>query len=301
MDGSIDHSGSAPPLLNTPIDFSSLDQTKIQQKATQLAKNSPLAQDTIEKFLTHLVKNGGELGSSELDALEADNPILVFSDTSTSNAAKMQKVIDANPWFSPNPLVAFMINFMELLVEMMKIKLVEAIEVLAPAINMIMKMAKDIAHLIKDIAHKEMAMHIAAAVAAGVTATASVLSVAYSIGEISSAKTEVMGGPEGKTPTKELSVAEGMRIAGYTQAIQQMGSAVGKITEESTAAAMKMQKAPLEALKTIIEHALKIIGDRRMNSAIDAYKEADSIVSQLLQNLQKIIDENIRAHGFGHS
>ncbi len=58
-----------------------------------------------------------------------------------------------------------------------------------------------------------------------------------------------------------------------------------------------MKKAALEATKTLTENALKV-AERRLSSASDAYKTADEMITQILQNLQKVIDEAYKAHGW---
>ncbi len=256
--------------IQQPIDLSTMNQSEKQNLAETMVSNNPdLTMDQAVDMLTYVESMGVNLDQSHIDNLQTGNPILVPPAVVDAVVSEVLSNIEGNAWFSPNPFATITICMLELQAELSKIKLEEGM-IQSVMINTTLDMAKDLADTIKDIHHNEAMMHIAAAVAAGIGG------IANAIGGAGSIKTGNMG-------------------------YQALGQGIGQIAtmgEKIVAAILTLDKAQLEYSKTIIENAMRILQDRGMSSASEAQRAADEMISQILQKLDKIIDEAYRAHGF---
>jgi hypothetical protein len=268
------------PQLNVPLDLSTLSDTELQNEAAVIAKATPFfTEDQIVDQLTFLKENGIALEQKNIDNLVAGNPILTPPDIADYifSAAALDSVDGPNYWLSPTPLVAFVVIYLNLQAELSKMKVVEA-QMLADSIALSAELAKETAEIIIKVAEAERAMHIASAVAGAITAVASIASFARA------SKLRSQGADEGT-------------IMANTQLIGQGGSALGTIMEKAMHAQYTLVKGQEEALKTLVESTTRI-AQRRLESASDTYKAIEEVMQQFLQNLQKLIDENLKAHGF---
>ena len=271
---------SGLPQLNAPLDLTALTDQQLQDEAAALAKTTPyFTQDQIMDQLTFLKEHGISLEQNNIDNLVAGNPILTAPDIEqTVFPQTLATGTTGNYWLSPNPLVTFMITYLSLLSELQREKLSEA-KLMVQSIQMSYDLAKDSADLTIKSANAERDMDIAAAVAGAITVVASVASFAKA------------------SSLRKSGDADEGTITAWTQLIGQGGSALGTIMEKSVDAQQALVKGEAEAEKILVDCITKIV-QRRMDSAVDTYKAIDDMMSQFLQNLQKMIDENFKAHGF---
>lgn len=263
-----------------PIDFSLLNQagnTK-EQQADMIAESYPeLSRDEVMSYVDFYNSLGIPIGQDAIDNLVGGNPILTNPVVVNEIATEVVESLE-NPWFSPNPFATFFILFMELQNKLSEIKVAEGM-VTASMIGLSLDMAEDLAGIISEIYENEAKQAI-------------VSGICNLIGGTISAVCGGMG----------LSRA-GAGKAGIAQAgaLGAIGSGVGQVfsaIDKFATAHFQFRRATLEYSKTIIENALKVIQDRGMSSSAEAQRTADEMISQILQKLDKIIDEAYRAHGF---
>lgn len=264
-----------------PIDFNLLNQAgnTTGQQADMIAASYPeLSRDEIMSYVEFYNSLGVPIGKDAIDNLVGGNPII--ADPAVVNAVASEVVQSLeNPWFAPNPFATFFILFMELQAELTKIKVAEGL-LTGEMINMSLDTAKDLAGITKAIYENEaqQAMVSAFVNLAGGIASCACSAMAF--------KSISAGGQ-----------------AGFARATA-WGSLGGGLGQLATAADkfatyhFQMKRAMLEWNKTIVEAALKVIQDRGISSPAEAQRTADEMISQILQKLDKIIDEAYRAHGF---
>lgn len=193
----------------------------------------------------------------------------------TENTSGTSGNFKENPWLSANPFATFFTIFLELQAELTKIKVAEGMmegQIMMDSLSM----AKDLAKVVKDLKKEEMLMNIASAITSGLGAVFSIV--------ISTA------GFANKGPNGEFN-------QGYSLFGQGTQSAVN-MAEKTLHAIINAKQAELEFTKTIMESCLRLLQDRGISTHTEAQKTADEMISQLLQKLDKIIDEEMRAHGF---
>lgn len=256
--------------IQPPVNQSVENQSEKKNLAQNMVANNPdLTMDQAVDMLTYIESMGTNLNQSNVDNLQTGNPILVKPAVVDSVVSEVLSSKEGNPWFEANPFATIAICLLELAADLSQIKLNEGM-VQSMMINTTLDMAQDLASIIKDIHENEAMMHIAAAVSAGIGG------VANAVGGAASVKTGNLG-------------------------YQAMGQGVGQIAtmgEKIVAAILTFDKAQLEYSKTIIENAMRVLQDRGMASAGEAQRSADEMIGQILQKLDKIIDEAYRAHGF---
>lgn len=256
-----------------PIDFNLLNQAgnTTEQKADMIAASYPeLSRDEIMSYVQFYDSLGVPIGQNAIDNLVAGNPALGDPAVITAVTSEVVQSLE-NPWFAPNPFATFFILFMELQAELTKIKIEEGM-LTGEMINMSLDTSKDLAGITKAIYEKQAEMAIVSAICTG----------------IGGAFSAVMGGVGLAKPGQAMSWGA---IGGGGQAI--MGS-IDKFIQSG----LLKDQALLEWSKTIVEAALKVIQDRGISSPAEAQRAADEMISQILQKLDKIIDEAYRAHGF---
>lgn len=207
-----------------------------------------------------------------LDHMTGSNPVLNFPETAKgADIAQIQRGMD-NPWFKANPYATFFSLFLDLSAEMSKIKMNEGM-MMAHFTDLVLSMSKDQAEIVKEIHETEAMMHIAAAVANAVGGVAC-----------------IGGGYMGITRFQTTGMA-------WTT----VGQGIGQLTtaaEKAIDAVFTFHRAELEYMKTINENAMRVLQDRGITAAVDAFKAGDEVISQVLQALNKMIDEAFKAHGF---
>lgn len=268
------------PQLNVPLDLSTLSEAELQSHAATIAKVAPyFTEDEIVDQLTFLKEHGIALEQKNIDNLIAGEPVLTPPEVAdfVFSSIELDGVDGPNYWLSPSPLVAFVTTYLALQDALSDMKVVEA-QMLADSLALSWELAKETADMIIKIAEAERNMHIASAVAGAITAVFSVASFARAV------KMRKQGANEGE-------------IMASSQMIGQGGAALGTIMEKSVHAHFTMIKGMAESVKTLIEATTRI-AQRRMESASDTYKAIEEVMQQFLQNLQKLIDENLKAHGF---
>lgn len=261
-----------------PSFFEGLNKQTTQQQAETLSVAYPeLSQDEIVAYVEFYNDLGIPQSAETLEKLLSGDPILPPPVTLDG---VMGGVVEAkgNPWLSPNPFATFFVLFMELQSKLSEIKVAEGL-VASEMINMSLDMAEDLAGLIKDIYENEAQKAIWTGI------------VNLAVGLISAGCTfaafkNIGGGQAG------IARAQSWGAAG--SAVGQLGGAASSFIS----AGFDLRKAELEYAKTIVENALRVIQDRGISSAIESQKTADELISQILQKLDKIIDEAYRAHGF---
>lgn len=264
--------------LPPPSFFEELNQQTTQQQINTLSVAYPeLSQDEIVAYVEFYSDLGIPFNTDALQNLLASDPIL--TEPRAANTALNEIVASTkNIWFSPNPFATFFILFLELQAKLTEIKVAEA-EVMSTMINLTLDMAEDLAGIIHEIYENE-------AIKATVSAWCNLAGGLASAGFGALGLSKIGGGAAG--------IAQAQSFGAIGGGIGQISSAVDKFV---TAHFDKI-RADLEYSKTIIENALKVLQDRGMASASEAQRTADELIAQILQKLDKIIDEAYRAHGF---
>jgi hypothetical protein len=256
--------------LTPPLNFEELNKSSVEQQADAIVEAYPeLSRDEVISYVQYYNSIGVDLNQNAINNLLAGDPVL--ADPAVVNTV-MSTIIESkngNPWLNANPFATFFILFLELQSELSKIKVAEGMTQ-ATMINLTLDMSKDLAGIIKQIYENEAHQLMVAAICAGVGGGLSAIGGGFSIG------TGNMGW-------------------------QAMGQGMGQIVtmaEKLVASDIALQRASLEFFKTIIENAMKVLQDRGMGSASESQRTADEMISQILQKLDKIIDEAYKAHGF---
>ena len=261
-----------------PTFFEELNQGTTQQQAETLSVAYPeLTQDEIVAYVEYYNELGIPFGADALQNLLAGDPILTDPVVIDSVMAETWETLE-NPWFSPNPFATFFVLFLELQSKLSEIKVAEA-EVMSSMINMSLDMAQDLAGIVREIYNNEAKKAIASGICNLVGGLVSMGAGAYGLSKIG-------GGQKG--------IAAAQSAGAIGSGFGQVMTAIDKFVT----AAFDFRRADLEYSKTIIENAIKVIQDRGMSSASEAQRTADELISQILQKLDKIIDEAYRAHGF---
>ncbi|ADI38954.1 hypothetical protein [Waddlia chondrophila] len=264
--------------LPPPSFFEELNQQTTQQQINTLSVAYPeLSQDEIVAYVEFYSDLGIPFNTDALQNLLASDPIL--TEPRAANTALNEIVASTkNIWFSPNPFATFFILFLELQAKLTEIKVAEA-EVMSTMINLTLDMAEDLAGIIHEIYENEAWKAIASGICNFIGGLAS---VGFGIAGLS----KIGGGAAG--------IAQAQSLGAIGGGIGQISSAIDKFVT----AGFDFRRADLEYSKTIIENALKVLQDRGMASASEAQRTADELIAQILQKLDKIIDEAYRAHGF---
>lgn len=264
--------------LPPPSFFEELNQQTTQQQINTLSVAYPeLSQDEIVAYVEFYSDLGIPFNTDALQNLLAGDPIL--TEPRAANTALNEIVASTkNIWFSPNPFATFFILFLELQAKLTEIKVAEA-EVMSTMINLTLDMAEDLAGIIHEIYENEAWKAIASGICNFIGGLASAGFGAAGLSKIG-------GGAAG--------IAQAQSLGAIGGGIGQISSAIDKFVT----AHFDFRRADLEYSKTIIENALKVLQDRGMASASEAQRTADELIAQILQKLDKIIDEAYRAHGF---
>lgn len=271
----------APNLTPANYDLIKAPGDTTQQKAEMLMKENPeLSRDEAVSFVQYFQDLGIPIGKDAADGVVGSNPVLV-KPTNVDKAAGEVENAKENPWFSPNPFATFFVLFLELQSKLSEIKVAEGM-VASGLVNMSLDMAKDLANITKEIYENEAKQAIASGICNLVGGLASATGGAMGLGVI-------RGGKGG-----QVGIAKATAYGAIGGGAGQIAGAVDKFVQ----AHFQFRRAVLEFSKTVIENSLKIIQDRGMSSAAEAQRTADEMISQILQKLDKIIDEAYRAHGF---
>ncbi len=265
--------------LPQPSFFEGLNNQSTEQQAQTLSVAYPeLSQDEIIAYVEFYSNLGIPFNADALQNLLAGDPILT---TPVTVSGVMTEVVESleNAWFSPNPFATFFVLFLELQSKLSEIKVAEA-EVMSSMINMSLDMAEDLAGIIREIYNNEAKKAIVSGICNLVGGLVSMGAGAYGIAKI--------------RPGSQAGIASAQSAGAIGSGFGQVMTAVDKFVT----AAFDFRRADLEYSKTIIENAIKVIQDRGMSSASEAQRAADELISQILQKLDKIIDEAYRAHGF---
>ncbi|CCB92074.1 putative uncharacterized protein [Waddlia chondrophila 2032/99] len=264
--------------LPPPSFFEELNQQTTQQQINTLSVAYPeLSQDEIVAYVEFYSDLGIPFNTDALQNLLAGDPIL--TEPRAANTALNEIVASTkNIWFSPNPFATFFILFLELQAKLTEIKVAEA-EVMSTMINLTLDMAEDLAGIIHEIYENEAKKAI-------VSGVMNLVGGLASAGFGAAGLSKIGGGAAG--------IAQAQSLGAIGGGIGQISSAIDKFVT----AGFDFRRADLEYSKTIIENALKVLQDRGMASASEAQRTADELIAQILQKLDKIIDEAYRAHGF---
>jgi len=175
-DGAIGGQGNPP----VNIDLTGYTETQYEDLATKIATGSSLSKDQIVSEL----KTVNVLTQKVLDNLLAGNPALYEPDPVAD--ATFEKVT-GNPWFTPNALITFNVEFFEMLALMQEDKISEKKADVA-AMEWIMSLAETSADLILSSAQKEAVMKFAQAAMAAVQGVSSGVALAKTAGAQNAAK-----------------------------------------------------------------------------------------------------------------
>jgi hypothetical protein len=179
-------------------------------------------------------------------------------------------------------MATFTVIYLELAAVLSQAKLEEGM-IAADSVILMAQLAEEIADLIIELGEAERDAYIVSAcmaLASGVTQIA---------GGFAAIKMSRVQGEHGMTTDSGLLSTRTMQVQGISKLFD-AGDAISK-------AIHAMKKAELDALKTITENMLKAM-ERRASGATEEYKANNDMLTQVLQNLQKIIDEAYKAHGW---
>jgi len=264
--------------LPQPSFFEGLNNQSTEQQAQTLSVAYPeLSQDEIIAYVEFYSNLGIPFNADALQNLLAGDPILTQPNSVSGVMTEVVKSLE-NAWFSPNPFATFFVLFLELQSKLSEIKVAEA-EVMSSMINMSLDMAQDLAGIIREIYNNEAKKAIVSGICNLVGGLVSMGAGAYGLAKI---------------PGGQAGIASAQSAGAIGSGFGQVMTAVDKFVS----AGFDFRRADLEYSKTIIENAMKVIQDRGMSSASEAQRAADELISQILQKLDKIIDEAYRAHGF---
>lgn len=259
--------------LQAPIDLSNVSNTQIDQAAQQIDQaGSPFTKDQIAGALLYLKNQGVDLSQNAVARLMAGEPVIPPPNPEAANAMKdVSGTMGLNSWLKPNPIATLSVLMLELAFVLSQTKLEEG-QRAADYIVKSFDLAKEISQFIKDIGQKEYEM----ALASGIS---TIVGGALSIGFAGVALKK--GGPNSHAITQ------------IGQGLSQIASGSGEVAKGT----IGLQKSNLEAQKNLTEQ-MKQQTEQLMQKASEEYKNMGDLINQVLQNLQKIVDEAYRAHGF---
>lgn len=270
----IGDTGSYIP-TNTNVNVNPLDLPFVKGEGLQV-KGSLLIGDAI----TASKELGGLTPNQEiLNKLRPDKPPVEFNfDEHINDAGDPVKMLKANVWFSPNMMVALTMNLTEMAMQMKENRLVELTETLQ-SMNTVWESAQS---------EKEMIL------AAG-AAESMMKEVEGAAGVMTAAGGAFTAGLAGHATFVKDSQLHGFMIqAGGGQAVSSIVSGSSQAVSGFINSALTLQKAAAEAEKEI-QSTLKQLQNQVLQSANDARKELEDVITKALDTLKNINEQITKA------
>lgn len=270
----IGESGSYIP-TNTNVNVNPLDLPFVKGEGVQV-KGSLLVGDAITAYK----ELGGLTPNQEiLNKLEPGKPYIEFRfEEHINDAGDPVKVLKANVWFSPNMMVALSMNLTEMAMQMKENRLVELTATLT-AMNMVWDFAQGAAEMIKEAGAAESQMKLMEG-AAGVMTAAGGVATAGMAAHASFVKDSPLHGF--------------MIQAGGGQALSSVVTGSSQAVSGFVNSALTLQKAAAESEKEI-QDTLKQLQNQVLQSANDARKELEDVITKALDTLKNINEQITKA------
>jgi len=284
--------GAVP--LKEPIFMGGIGQGEIEQAADNIVATGETTwtKDQIVSYLSHLKETGGSLSQKDINLINADNPALPRPMDLSLGVQDTRAATTGNKWLSPNPFATFTINMLELAHILSKIKLQES-EKTGEAIVRMAQSATEIADMIKDAGYAEAVMHYVSggmAIGSGLTSAVG----GYATKKFAANNTAKFAKSNPDLQPGGYQIVEMQRINMMVEGVKSSWSAADNFTK----AVMTLKKTNAEALRQIEENVLRTI-QQELDSSRSAYQTSAEMITQTLQQLQKIIDEAYKAHSMG--
>jgi len=276
------HTGPSPgdsPFLKAPVDLSKMSDADIAQKyAEPIAKQSGQTADEVMSQLEYLKEMGIPLTQSEIDTLEAGEPLIPPpSDLQLTNVGPTSQASTAAEWLLPNSATA---------IERSSLGIESAENRFAVTMGMrfgdLMQQTTDDVQLdsqaIENSAQQQAKMDIMGAVGGGFQIGAGVASAATMAGSLNA----------GDDP--EVAAARGSAASSIT-------SGLGTIIEKGADAAFTTQKGVYDAADTVWKNAVQI-NQSSMSTATTAWQSASEMVGKFSDSSAQTIGQQYQTFGF---
>ncbi len=290
------------PIMLIPPEMTAEVTKTIVDRMIETDPSLEIHRDVLMSATTAALKGAVSYPEGFLNKVNSDNPGLPPPTSVDLAPAEMQSVVSGNKWFTGNAMAMLFLLMLDLAALMSQSKLSEA-DVIATMVNLSMEMAGDISDLIIEISKNEAQQQrntaIADIVGGVLNAVGSLASIGMQLKGMSISNKALAPGT-----TKIEANTLNQRAAGYSQtggAIAGVTGGAGGIAKGVVGfinAELTLDRGKMEGQKAIMEAAQRIIQDRGVNAAVDAYKGFDDTIGQILQLLNKIVDENLKSHGF---